>query len=198
MTTLTVRGAGGAKLLTWVLSDGTSELGTGRRRLTSDTMEIDLRGRRLTARRPGSGVLDVTDDATGQTLIRGKLLASSDSPRYREWAVTLPSGATLTWFYQGEPRKLGYYNYDGAPVILQGHDPSFEVPRQVQQGWIGTLRILLSFWKGAVTSSNRYRVHVDDDAVRRVAATDEVSILALLGPWLQAEVEVEEPSGSGV
>jgi len=51
--------------------------------------------------------LSVTDSTTGQTLITGKVLASSDSPPYREWAINFPSGASLTWFYRASRGNLG-------------------------------------------------------------------------------------------
>jgi hypothetical protein len=199
MTTLHVRGAGGTQFLTWVLTDDTTELATATNRLASDTMEIDARGRRLTARRTGrmfgsARELSVTDSTTGQTSITGKVLASSDSPPYREWEINFPSGASLTWFYQGEPRKLGFFEPDGTPLIEQGHDPAFDAPKNAS-GRLGTLRILLSFWKGALASANRYLVHVADDAVGRAVDAADVPILALLGVWLQAEAEADADSG---
>jgi hypothetical protein len=89
-------------------------------------MEMDISGRRLTARindPRGPTTLAVVDDATGAALMTGKLLSSRNSPEQREWAITLRSGNTLTWFYQGEPRKLGYFEPDGTLVMDQGAEP---------------------------------------------------------------------------
>jgi hypothetical protein len=199
MTTMHVRGAGGTQFLTWVLSDETSQLATATNRLLSDTMEIDIHGRRMTARRTGRMFgsprdLSIIDDTTGQTRVTGKVVASRDSPAYREWAIGLAGGAALTWFYQATPRKLGLFEPDGTPVIEQGHDPSFDLPKD-PSGKLGALRILLNFWKGAITSSNRYVVHVADDAVGRVVDAADVPALALLGIWLQAEAEADASSG---
>jgi hypothetical protein len=199
MTTLHVRGAGGANLLTWILTDDKAEIATARRRLTSDTMTIDIAGRRLTARIKDPGgptTLAVVDDATGEPVMTGTLLSSRTSPEQREWAMTVRGGNTLTWFYQGEPRKLGYFEPDGELVMDQGHDPSFDASGlESSRGVLGTLRILFRFWGAAVASSNRYLLHVADDAVGRTLGAEDVPVLALVGVWLQADVEGEAESG---
>jgi hypothetical protein len=199
MTTFHVRGAGGANFLTWILTNDKAEIATARKRLTSDSLEIDIAGRRVTARIKdprGPTTLAVVEDRTGTSLMTGKLLSSSNSPEQREWAMELRSGTTLSWFYQGEPRKLGYFEPDGKLVMDQGRDPSFDTTGLgPSRGALGMLRILFRFWGAAVASSNRYLLQVADGAVGPVVTAEDIPVLALLGVWLQADVEAEADSG---
>jgi hypothetical protein len=74
-------------------------------------------------------------------------------------------------------------------------NPSFDTSGlETSRGALGTLRILLRFWGSAIASSNRYLLHVADDAVGRVFDADDVPVLALVGVWLQADVEGEAES----
>ena len=170
-------------------ANGDVILATARARLRRDELEIDAGGRQLTARMPEmlrwgpSKEFDVVDDATGERVIDGKLI-SGGGPGDQEWAVTLSTGGTISWIYQGEPRKLGFYDSGGAPVMLMGHDPSFDTSAKG-----GTLRILLRFWGAAIASSDRYVAQVEEGAVGHAVAGEEVPLLALLGMWLQRHAE---------
>jgi hypothetical protein len=208
MATLFVRRAGdmGAKAPAvdgsrrrWAVSDGVAVLATARQRLVRDQLDIDAGGRHLTVRMPGMRrwgvpkVFEVVDDSTGEKVIAGKPSSSGRrGNRDQEWALTLPSGGTLSWFYQPEPRKLGFYDRGGAPVMLMGRDPSFDLPAKVS-----VLRILLRLWGAAIASSARFVVQVEDDAVGDVVTAQDVPILALLGTWLQRIAEAEDPASTG-
>lgn len=197
MATLFVRkvGSRGAKLLTlggepgdWEVTDGEVVLATARARLAHDQLDIDAKGRRLTARMPGitwSGdpdKLEVVDQTTGQKVIDGK--RTSGRLQNQEWSVILPTGAAISWMYRTDPQRLGFYETSGAPIMLMGHDPSFQTPAKG-----GTLRILLRFWGSAIASADRYVARVEDGAIGNAVTAEEVPVLALLGMWLQRKAE---------
>ncbi len=197
MATLHVRktGSKGRKLLTlggdpsqWAVSNDNAELATARLRLASYDLDIDAGGRHLTARMPWVHFghpkeLEVVDDGTGQKVVEGTLTwggKARPGPYGEEWAVTLATGRTISWFYERNPDKLGFYDTDDAPVLLIGHDPTFDTSAKG-----GTFRILLRMWGAAAASTDRYVAQVEDGAVGRLVPDEDVPVLALLGMLLE-------------
>ena len=127
--------------------------------------------------------LEVVDDGTGERVIDGKIISGGRAEHgayTEEWAVTLATGRTISWFYTREPDKLGFYDTGGAPVLRIGHDPSFDTAAKG-----GTFRILLRFWAAAAESTDRYIAHVEDGAVGRLVPAEDVPVLALVAMWLE-------------
>jgi hypothetical protein len=139
MATLVVRRVGGKanRVLTfggegqWVVADGDTELATARSRTTTNRLDIEAGGRRLTADMPGmyrSGpekAFTVTDVATGERVVDGTRISggSLKAPFREKWAVTFATGAELEWIYKNDPRQLGFYDSAGDPVMVVGHQP---------------------------------------------------------------------------
>lgn len=196
--TLLVRLVGGH----WVVSDGQVTLATAQSHTISYELDIDAGGRQLTFRMVGKGMLrsnypkdfDVIDGGTGQQVLHGKFISGGRSFRggiKEEWTVTLASGNTVSWIYQPDPRRLGFYDPSGAPVLLIGHDPSFAPPAKAS-----VFRILLRFWAAAAASNYRYIARVETGAIGRLVSAEDVPVLALLAMWLERTVDGRYPSGS--
>jgi hypothetical protein len=178
----------------WAVTDVDVELASARTWLTRQDIAIEAGGRHLTLHMPGSGWRNrprqfaVVDDASGQCVISGQLThggvtggLTSSGLVVEEWAVTLAGGSTIAWHYrQPDPRKLGFFDPTGAPVLQIGHDPSFDMTTPAS-----TLRILLRFWGAAAASADRYVALVEDSAVGRWVSSEDVPVLALVGMWLE-------------
>jgi len=203
MTTLSIRqvGSRGAKLLTfggsvgrYAVSDGEAVLATGQFRTARSQLEIEAGGRRLGAKLKWNldvpNELEVLENATGEKVIEGRRI--SGERQEQEWAMVLPTGATVSWIYRAEQDKLGFFNPDGGPVMQMGHDPSFDTSAKG-----GTLRVLFRFWGAAVASADRFLVQVEDGAVGQAVTREVLPILALLSMWLEKLAEADTSSLRG-
>ena len=153
-TTLFVRKVGGkgVKLLTlggdpsrWAVGngDGDGELATASLRLSRYELDIDVRGRRLTAPHADGDGRHIQKSSRSSTtepvrrVIDGQDHLWEDTPSTartaEEWTVTLATGRTISWLYARSPDKLGFYDTNGAPVLRIGHDPSFDTAGQGRQ-----------------------------------------------------------------
>jgi hypothetical protein len=180
----------------WGVFDGDTLLATGHIGI-NPKMQIEAGGRHLTARLHGwfkaidaFESYEVADDATGETVLSAKRL--SGQRQEQEWEVSLRSGTTITWLYRMSEERLGYFEADGAPIMQAGHDPSFDT-----SGGVGTFRMLLRFWGAALASADRFVATVEDDAVGRVVAAEDLPILALMSMWLEKGAEASTSTGGG-
>jgi hypothetical protein len=184
------------ELGTWGVFDGDTLLASARIG-AKPQMKIDAGGRRLTGRLHGWFKMidafesyDVVDETTGETVLSAKRL--SGQRQEQEWEVHLASGTTITWLYRMSEERLGYFDTDGAPIMELGHDPSFDT-----SGGVGTFRMLLRFWGAAVASADRFLATVEDDAVGRVVAAEDLPLLALMSTWLEKLAEASTTTGGG-
>jgi hypothetical protein len=174
-------------------ADG-SELARAQDRLVSSELTVDVGGRRLTARMPGilrissPKELAVVDDTSGQQVLAGSLDSAavrSQAFRAEEWTFTFSTGQAVTYVHSvQDPRTIGFFDPAGAPVLLIGHDPSFDVGEERS-----TFRILLRFWGAAAQSTDVYLVQLDASAAGRVVPIGDVPMLAMLGVWLERTVD---------
>ena len=202
MTTLSIRqvGSRGAKLLTfggslgrYAVGDGDAVLATGQFRTARSQLDIEADGRLLTAKMKWKldlpNELEVVDATTGEKVIEGR--RTSGARQEQEWAMVLPTGATVSWVYRAEQDTLGVFNPDGGPVMQMGHDPSFDTSAKG-----GTLRVLFRFWGAAIASADRFVAQVEDGAVGQAVRREDLPILALLSMWLEKTAEADTtPTG---
>lgn len=181
----------------WTVSDGRSELAQARMRLIRNEINVSIGGRKFTGRIPRTmglsipRAMEVVEDDTGRRIVEGKLVSGGATPAgsfVDQWEMAFGSGSTISWFYWPEdkkhPRRLGFYELDGTPVMTLGHDPSFSVPAGG-----GTFRILLALWGGAIASMDRYVMQMDEGAIDRVIPASDLPLLAFLGMFMERTAE---------
>jgi hypothetical protein len=200
-------GGGGRRLLglggpgRWVVTadDGRALAGATDRLLSAD-LEVEVGPRRVTARMPGvlrirsPKAFEVTDDVAGHQVAEGRLIGA-DTPskvfRREEWSVTVGGGPPMAFVQSVEaPRTLGWYDPAGPPLLLAGHDPSFDA-----SGSTSTVGVLFKFWRAAAESRDVYRATVDAEAAGRFVSADDLPLLALLTIWLERTTDARYGTG---
>jgi hypothetical protein len=185
---------------TWEVSDGGTVVARARTHWNSYTVDIDAGGRQLTMHMAGKhkwrspSRLHVAEARSGRPLITGRHLSGGRGANNligEKWEVSLASGATVSWFYWQRKHMLGFYDGDENPVMLVGHDPSFDAPSRPT-----LLRILLRFWMAAAASMNRYTARIGTSAVGRLVPAPDVPVLAFLGVWLERTAGLRYPSSA--
>ena len=181
----------------WEVSEGGVTVASAYTRMTTYDVEIETSGRRLKLSMPKDGLLgpkrlDVVGTGSGRQVMTGALRSGgrgSNNLVAEEWSLTLASGGAIIWRYWHAKGVLGFYDSQGSPVLLVGHDPSFELPSKPS-----TLRILLRMWSGAVASVDSYVAQVTTGAVGRLLPEADVPVLAVLAFWLERTADGRYPS----
>jgi hypothetical protein len=203
-----VRKAGGGlqKLLTlgggagsWIVADSgghtlaIAEVRFGR----LGTFTIDAGGRRLTFQMPGMygfshpTEFEIVDDSD-QRVLSGKITYGGRDNRNlidEVWTVTLASGDTLSWIHRRREAMLGFYDLAGAPVLLLGHDASFDT-----SAGGSTFRILLRLWAGVAASKDRYVALHELTGTGKTLPAEAVPALVLLAVWLERTADGRYPT----
>jgi hypothetical protein len=164
-------------------------------KLVATAMDVDVGGRRLSARMPGAAgfgrpqAFHVDEDAVGQAVITGELLDGGRTASGlvgERWRLSVGNEAPIDFVYRlSEPRTFGFYDQQGAALLELGHDPSFTA-EQGDRWW----RILFRLWGAAATSTDRYVVTVH-------RPQPDAALLALIGTWLERSAESRYPNASG-